>query len=137
MKIFNFFSTAVGFIGGFLASLLGGFDKILIGLITLIVLDYITGVCKAIVNKKLSSAVGVKGIIKKVVILIVVATAVVIESVLDIPVREIVIMFFISNESISLLENASEFIPIPEKLKSILIQLRDKNGDNNNVQGQK
>lgn len=131
MKIFNFFSTAVGVLGGFLASLLGGVDQILIGLITLIVLDYITGVCKAIVNKKLSSAVGFVGLIKKVVILIVVAVAVVIESVVNIPVREIVIMFFMCNEGISLLENASEFVPIPDKLKDILIQLREKDDEDN------
>lgn len=133
MKIFNLFSTAVGVFGGFLASLLGGFDKILIGLITLIVLDYITGVIKAIVNKKLSSSVGFVGLMKKVVILIVVAVAVVIETIVNVPVREIVIMFFMCNEGISLLENASEFVPIPEKLKDILIQLREKDDDNSNV----
>lgn len=127
MKLFNILSTAVGIFGGFIASLLGGFDQILIGLITLIILDYITGVCKAIITKKLSSAVGFKGLIKKVIILIVVAVAVVVEDVVGnaIPIREIVIMFFMCNEGISLLENASEFIPIPEKLKDILIQLRD------------
>lgn len=129
MKIFNFMSTTVGILGGFLASLLGGFDKILIGLITLIVLDYITGICKAIITKRLSSSVGFRGIIKKIIVLIVVAVAVVIEDVIGdgVPLREIVIMFFMCNEAISLLENASEFVPIPQKLKDILIQLRDKN----------
>jgi toxin secretion/phage lysis holin len=122
-------STTVGILGGFLASLLGGFDKILIGLITLIVLDYITGICKAIITKRLSSSVGFRGIIKKIIVLIVVAVAVVIEDVIGdgVPLREIVIMFFMCNEAISLLENASEFVPIPQKLKDILIQLRDKN----------
>lgn len=129
MKLFNFMSTTVGILGGFLASLLGGFDKILIGLITLIVLDYITGICKAIITKRLSSSVGFRGIIKKIIVLIVVAVAVVIEDVIGdgVPLREIVIMFFMCNEAISLLENASEFVPIPQKLKDILIQLRDKN----------
>ena len=129
MKLFNLMSTTVGILGGFFASLLGGFDKILIGLITLIDLDYITGICKAIITKKLSSATGFKGIIKKTIILIVVAVAVVIENVFGdgVPLREIVIMFFMCNEAISLLENASEFIPIPQKLKDILIQLRDTN----------
>ena len=127
MKLFNIASTMIGILGGIVTSLLGGFDQILIALITLIILDYITGVCKAIIKKKLSSAVGFKGLIKKVIILIVVAVAVVIEGVMGdaIPIREIVIMFFMCNEGISLLENASEFVPIPEKLKDILIQLRE------------
>lgn len=131
-KLFNVASTIVGIFGGIITSLLGGFDQILIALITLIVLDYITGVCKAIIKKKLSSAVGFKGLIKKVIILIVVAVAVVIEGVMGdaIPIREIVIMFFMCNEGISLLENASEFVPIPEKLKEILIQLRETDDTN-------
>ena len=129
MKVFNVLSLVFGTVGGFIASLLGGFDKILIGLIILITLDYITGLIKGIVTKKLSSAVGFKGLLKKVLILIVVAVAVVIESILGeaFPLREVVIMFFICNEAISLLENASEFIPIPQKLRDVLIQLRDKN----------
>lgn len=129
MKVFNVLSLIGGMFGGLIASVLGGFDKILIGLIIVIVLDYLTGLIKGIVTKKLSSAVGFKGLLKKILILIVVAVAVVIESIVGevIPLREVVIMFFICNEAISLLENASEFIPIPEKLKSVLIQLRDKN----------
>jgi toxin secretion/phage lysis holin len=129
MKIFNTFSITVGLLGGLISSLLGGLDKILIALITLMILDYATGVCKGIVNKKLSSAVGFKGIIKKVMILIIVAVAVVIEGVIGdvMPIREIVIVFYLCNEAISLLENASEFVPIPVKLKDTLIQLREKN----------
>ena len=129
MKIFNTFSIIVGFAGGFLSSMLGGLDKILIALVTLMILDYVTGVCKGIVNKKLSSTVGFKGIIKKVMILVIVAVAVVIEGVVGdvMPIREIVIVFYLCNEAISLLENASEFVPIPAKLKEVLIQLREKN----------
>ena len=129
MKIFNTFSIIVGFAGGFLSSMLGGLDKILIALVTLMILDYVTGICKAIVNKKLSSTVGFKGIIKKVMILVIVAVAVVIEGVVGdvMPIREIVIVFYLCNEAISLLENASEFVPIPAKLKEVLIQLREKN----------
>ena len=132
MKIFNTFSIIVGFAGGFLSSMLGGLDKILIALVTLMILDYVTGICKAIVNKKLSSAVGFKGIIKKVMILVIVAVAVVIEGVVGdvMPIREIVIVFYLCNEAISLLENASEFVPIPVKLKDMLIQLREKNENN-------
>lgn len=128
MKIFNMLSTIVGIAGGFLVQWLGGWDVILKALVALVILDYITGVLKAIYTKKLSSAVGFKGLIRKTIIFIVVATAVIIRSVVGnaIPLREIVIMFFICNEGISLLENSSEFIPIPDKLKETLIQLRDK-----------
>ena len=129
IKLFNTVSIAVGVVGGFLCQWLGGWDVILKALVALIILDYITGVLKAIVTKTLSSAVGFKGLIRKIIIFIVVATAVIVQSVIGdaIPLREIVIVFFICNEGISLLENASEFVPIPEKLKETLIQLRDKN----------
>ncbi|MBQ3513422.1 MAG: phage holin family protein [Lachnospiraceae bacterium] len=127
-KFFNQLSIVGGIVGGFFCKLLGGWDTILSALIALVILDYITGVLKAIVTKSLSSSVGFKGLVKKVVIFIVVATAVVVQSVVGeaVPLREIVIVFFLCNEGISLLENASEFVPIPEKLKETLIQLRDK-----------
>lgn len=127
-KIFNGVSIAGGVLGGYICSLLGGWDVILKALVILVIFDYITGILKAIVTKTLSSAVGFKGLIRKIVIFIVVATAVVIQSVVGdaIPLREIVIIFFICNEGISLLENSSEFVPIPEKLKEVLIQLRSK-----------
>jgi len=128
-KLFNGASIAGGIVGGFLCHWLGGWDVILKALVALVVLDYITGVLKAIVTKTLSSTVGFKGLIRKIVIFIVVATAVIVQSVVGdaIPLREIVIIFFICNEGISLLENASEFVPIPEGLKNTLIQLREKN----------
>lgn len=127
-KLFNGASVVGGIVGGFLCQWLGGWDVILKALVVLIVLDYITGVLKAIVTKTLSSQVGFIGLIRKIVIFIVVATAVTVQAVVGdaIPLREIVIIFFICNEGISLLENASEFVPIPEKLKETLIQLRDK-----------
>lgn len=127
-KMFNGVSIVGGIVGGFLCQWLGGWDVILKALIVLIVLDYITGVLKAIVTKTLSSAVGFVGLIRKIVIFIVVATAVTVQTVVGdaIPLREVVIIFFICNEGISLLENASEFVPIPDKLKETLIQLRDK-----------
>ena len=99
----------------------------LLGVIfTLVILDYLTGVLKAIYNSRLSSEVGRKGIIRKVFIFIVIATAYEIQKVIGntIALREMVIMFFIANEAISLLENISEYIPIPEQLKKVLIQLR-------------
>lgn len=128
-KLFNWFSLTVGLTGGFLIQMLGGWDVILKALVALVVLDYVTGVLKGIYTKTLSSEIGFKGLIRKIVIFIVVATAVIVQSVIgdSIPLREIVIMFFVCNEGISLLENASEFIPIPKTLKDTLIQLRDKN----------
>jgi toxin secretion/phage lysis holin len=128
LKIFNGISIVGGLIGGYICSLLGGLDVILRALMILVIFDYLTGLLKAIATKTLSSSVGFKGLIRKIIIFIVIATAVSIQSVIGdaIPLREMVIIFFISNEGISLLENASEFIPIPKKLKDVLIQLREK-----------
>lgn len=127
-KYFNMISVIAGIIGGFICKFLGGWDMLLGVIVTLVVLDYCTGVLKAIYNKKLSSEVSYKGIIKKVFIFIVIATACQIQKVMSnaIPLREMTLVFFITNEAISLLENAGEFIPIPEQLKSVLVQLRDK-----------
>lgn len=127
-KLFNSVSIVVGLAGGFLCQWLGGYDVILKALIALVILDYVTGVLKAIYTKTLSSAVGFKGLIRKIVIFIVIATAVIVQMIVGdaIPLREITIIFFLCNEGISLLENASEFVPIPEKLKDTLIQLREK-----------
>ena len=127
-KVFNMFSIVGGIVGGFLSNLFGGYDVILSALVVLVILDYVTGVLKAVYTKTLSSAIGFKGLIRKVVIFIVVATAVTVQKVIGdaIPLREIVIIFFVCNEGISLLENASEFIPIPERLRETLIQLREK-----------
>lgn len=127
-KIFNTISIVVGIVGGYFCQWLGGWDVILKALVALVILDYITGVLKGIVTKTLSSEIGFKGLIRKIVIFIVVATAVIIQGVVGdaIPLREIVIIFFVCNEGISLLENASEFVSIPKKLKDTLIQLREK-----------
>ena len=113
---------------GVLLQNLGGGDILLKALLTLIVLDYITGVLRAVSQKQVSSMIGFNGICKKVMVLLVLAVSVVIESIIEVetPIREITIMFFIANESISILENASEFIPIPEKLKDILLQIRGR-----------
>lgn len=131
-KIFNWISIVGGTIGGILFSFLGGLDKLLIALLILMVCDYITGVLKAIYNKQLSSEIGFKGIIKKILIIIIVGVAVIVENNFGVPaIREIVIMFFAINEAISLLENASQMgLPIPDKLKEVLLQLRDKNTEN-------
>lgn len=130
-KWFNTVSIVGGIVGGFLCQWLGGWDVIIKALVMLVVLDYVTGVLKASYTKTLSSEVGFKGLIRKIVIFIVIATAVIIQMVVGnvIPLREVTITFFLCNEGISLLENASEFVPIPDKLKDTLIQLRDNKTD--------
>ena len=128
-KLFNAISVLFGIIGGLFVSFLGGWDGLIATLVGLALTDYITGVLKAIHNRELSSEIGIKGIIKKVVIFILVGISVLLERNLGIPaIREIVIMFFTANEGISLLENVSQMgIPFPEQLKNVLLQLRDKN----------
>lgn len=128
-KLFNSVSVAGAFIGGYMCQFLGGWDVILKALVALVILDYITGVLKGFATKTLSSQIGFNGLIRKIMMFIVIATAVILQGVIgdSVPLREIVIMFFICNEGISLLENASEFVDIPEPLKEALIQLRDKN----------
>lgn len=117
-------------IGGWLGYFLGGCDGLLIALLLFVITDYITGVMCAIADKKLSSAVGFKGICRKVLIFLLVGIA----NILDMQVigtgsvlRTAVIFFYISNEGVSLLENAGHLgLPIPVKIKSVLEQLRDR-----------
>ena len=117
-------------VGGWLGYFLGGCDGLLYALVVFVVVDYITGVMCAINNKTLSSAVGFKGICRKVLIFLLVGIA----NVLDVQVigtgsvlRTAVIFFYISNEGISLLENAGHLgLPIPEKIKVVLEQLHDR-----------
>lgn len=128
-KMFNNFSLIGGVIGGFIVSMLGGWDAMLYTILLFVVLDYFTGILKAIYNKKLSSEVGFKGIVKKIMVFVVIAVAYNVQSMTGgaIPLREIVIVFFTCNEALSILENAAEFINIPQQLKDVLLQLRDKN----------
>lgn len=117
-------------VGGWLGYFLGGYDGLLYALVVFMVADYITGVMCAISDKKLSSAVGFKGICRKVLILMLVGIA----NLLDVEVigtgavlRTAVIFFYLSNEGVSLLENAAHLgLPIPEKLKAVLAQLHKK-----------
>lgn len=130
-KLFNWISVAFGIVGGFLSYWLGGWDVLLKTIVFLAVVDYITGLIKGIYLKQLSSEIGFKGLLKKIVMFIIIAVAYVIQELIGgkIPLREVVIMFYIANESLSLLENAAVFVPIPEKLKDVLLQLRDKDTD--------
>ena len=127
-KLFNFVSVIGGIVGGALIALLGGWDQLIVSLIILMILDYITGVLQSIYNKELSSKIGFKGLLKKVLILCVVAVSVVIEKDLGVQaIREVVIMFFACNEGISVLENATKMgIPLPKKLQDVLLQIKDK-----------
>lgn len=117
-------------VGGWLGWYLGGGDGLLYALITFVVADYITGVFCAVADKKLSIAVGFKGIARKVLIFMLVG----IGNIIDVyvikqgaVVRTAVIFFYISNEGISLLENAGHLgLPIPGKLKEVLEQLHDR-----------
>lgn len=128
-KMFNMFSAIVGLIGGFLVSLFGGWDVMLYTILFFAALDYFTGILKAIYKKELSSEIGFKGIVKKIMVFVVIAVAYNMQKITGnmIPLREIVIVFFICNEALSILENAAEFIKIPQQLKDVLLQLRDKN----------
>lgn len=117
-------------IGGWLGYFLGGCDGLLIALLLFVITDYITGVMCAIADQKLSSAVGFKGICRKVLIFLLVGIA----NILDMQVigtgsvlRTAVIFFYISNEGVSLLENAGHLgLPIPVKIKAVLEQLHDR-----------
>lgn len=122
------FSAVIATIFGYISKFLGGFDTLLVTLIILIVVDYVTGVIGAAYEKKLSSAIGYKGIIKKVIMLLVVGVAVTLQRILPqgLPLREMTILFFIANEGLSVLENAAKVIPLPKKLKNVLLQLKDK-----------
>jgi toxin secretion/phage lysis holin len=119
-------------VGGWLGWFLGGFDGFLYALVAFVVMDYITGVMLAILEKRLSSTVGAKGIFKKVLIFTLVAIGHIIDSRIigdGSIIRTAVIFFYLSNEGISILENASRIgLPIPQKLKDILEQLYNRDG---------
>ena len=121
------FQIALTAFGGWLGWVLGGWDGFLYALITFVVIDYLTGVMLAILEKRLSSEVGARGIFKKVLIFALVAVGHIIDTQAitnGSAVRTAVIFFYLSNEGISILENAAKIgLPIPEKLKLVLDQL--------------
>ncbi len=122
-----------GFIIGlsYLNYFLGGFDTLMITLLLFMLVDYISGVINAIIKKKLSSQVGVKGICKKIYIILLVGCINLLGNAIGInELRYLVITFYLANEGISILENATEIgLPIPEKIREVLQQLKSK-GDN-------
>lgn len=134
-QIWNTIQLAFAAVGGFVGWFLGGCDGLLYALLAFVVIDYITGVMCAIVDKTLSSAIGFKGICRKVLIFALVG----IGHILDTHVigsgsvmRTAIIFFYISNEGVSLIENAVHIgLPVPQKLKDVLEQLhnRSEKGD--------
>ena len=129
-NVIQFVFTAVG---GWLGYFLGGCDGLLYALLAFVVIDYITGVMCAINDKALSSEVGFRGICRKVLIFLLVG----IVNILDVHVigtgsvlRTAVIFFYISNEGVSLLENAAHLgLPVPQKIKAVLEQLHERAED--------
>ena len=129
-KIFNWTSTVIGIVGGYFAAIFGQWDSILWALLVIMVLDCLTGVIKAIYTKTMSSEIGFKGLLKKITILIIVALSNVLQQITgdNVAIREIVIMFYVANEGISVLENVAVIYPRMQKaIKDILLQIRDSN----------
>ena len=129
-EFWNIIQVIFAAIGGWLGYFLGGCDGLLYALLAFVALDYITGLMCAIVDRKLSSEIGFRGIFKKVTIFIMVG----IGHIIDLQVlgsvgvlRTAVIFFYLSNEGVSLVENAAYLgLPIPAKLKAVLEQLHDR-----------
>ena len=129
-EFWNMVQMVFAAVGGWLGYFLGGNDGLLIALVLFVAADYLTGVMCAVSDKVLSSNVGFKGICRKVLIFLLVGIA----NILDIHVigtgsvlRTAVIFFYISNEGVSLLENAAHLgLPVPGKIKAVLEQLHDR-----------
>lgn len=127
----NALALALTSVGAVLGIFFGKINGLFIALIVAVILDYVSGLLSAIINKSLSSSVGFKGIAKKVLIFLIVGIA----NLIDVYVlggesavlRTSVIFFYMANEGISILENAGECgLPIPTKLRNLLAQLKDK-----------
>lgn len=126
----NIFKSIMAGVCTVISFLFGDMEGLMVALIALIILDYISGVIAAAVEKRLSSAVGAKGIAKKIFMLLIVALA----NIVDINVigdghvlKTVTVVFYICNECISLIENAGRIgVPVPKKLLDVLEQLRDK-----------
>ena len=127
--IWTFIQMAFAAIGGWLGWFLGGYDGFLYALIAFVVIDYLLGVMCAIIDTHLSSVVGARGIFKKVVIFSLVGVAHIIDQNIigdGGVIRTAVIFFYLSNEGISIIENATRLgLSVPEKLRDVLEQLKD------------
>lgn len=129
-EIWNWIQVVFAAIGGWLGYLLGGLDGFLYALLAFVVIDYITGLMCAVLDKKLSSEVGFRGIFKKVLIFSLVAVGHIIDQNVigdGSVIRTAVIFFYLSNEGISILENTVHIgLPVPQKLKDVLEQLHNR-----------
>ena len=131
----EFICAALAGIGTFLTFIFGDWDVALQCLVIAIALDYISGIIKAFINKELSSKIGVKGILKKVGVLVVVALAVLIDKVTGESgaVRTLVIYYFVANEGLSIIENLGEAgLPIPDVIKKALKSLKNESKGKSN-----
>ena len=121
---------AISVVGGWIGYFVGGIDGLMTALLVFMILDYVTGLMCAIADKQLSSRIGLRGIFKKILIVMLVGVA----HIVDLYVvksgnalRSAVVCFYLSNEGVSLLENASHLgLPVPDKLKNILGQLHNR-----------
>lgn len=129
--------SVVSFIATTLIYLLGGWDIALQSLIIIIILDYLTGISKGYVTKKLNSSIGFRGIVKKLLMLCIVAVSVIVDRIMGQTgmIRTLIIYYLVANEGLSIIENLSEMnIIIPSFLKEKLEQIKDNNskvGDSN------
>lgn len=129
-EIWSWVQVVIASIGGFIGWFFGHGDGLLTALVVFVIADYVSGVLRAIVEKKLSSAIGSKGIAKKIAIFILVGIA----HMLDVQIigqgdviRNAVIFFYVSNEGVSILENSVALgLPVPKKLSDVLLQIRNK-----------
>lgn len=125
-----YINAFISILGVFLSSFLGNFDSLLHTLVGFVVLDYITGIIRAIHTRHLSSSIGFSGICKKVLIFILVAMGNLMDThifISDNILRNLIIFFYLSNEGISILENACLMgLPVPDTLRNTLLQLKDK-----------
>lgn len=126
-EVMNTLQLVFSAIGAYLGYFLGGWDGFLYALVGFVAIDYLTGIMVAILEKRLSSEVGFRGIFKKVLIFSLVAIGHIIDSQLiqtGSAIRTAVIFFYLSNEGISILENTAKIgLPIPAKLKTVLCQI--------------
>ena len=129
-EFWNTIQMVIAGIGGWLGYFLGGCDGLLFALMAFVVIDYITGVMCAINDRKLSSEVGFRGICRKVLIFLLVGIGHIVDAQVigtGSVLRTAVIFFYLSNEGVSLIENAAHLgLPVPDKLKAVLEQLHDR-----------
>lgn len=133
-NVWNFVQMIFAAVGGYIGYFLGGVDGFMYALIALVVIDYLTGVMVAVLERKLSSEIGFRGIFKKVLIFVLVGIGNIIDMHLiknGSAIRTAVIFFYVSNEGISIIENSAKIgLPIPQKLKDILEQINKEDKSN-------